>query len=137
MAEDKKLKEMIRQIVKEEMAIVRKELVDKLNFIQKNMAAQVEKQTEKQVEEANNKQLALMRQDVNNQVNEQILSTFKANIVPQMRQFARMVEEKTLDGTEMVTNYRKQVVGQGQKSLTSGDKKLDFQASIFVFTDND
>lgn len=61
-------------------------------------------------------------------------------IMPQFKAFADDMREKTLDGDELVTQYRKRVVGgDAKKQITASASKSpsDFKKNVFVFSEDD
>lgn len=85
-------------------------------------------------ENLNDKQLVVIAEHVNKQV----AKILDEDIRPQMAIMQKVFSEKTLDGTQMITDYRKRVMGQDSvKQITTGDSKKDFQAGMFAFTDFD
>lgn len=85
--------------------------------------------------EKNNMQLVAIEETVNNQV----AKTIQETIEPRLQQMHKYFDEKTLDGTDMVTQWRKKVYASNRdvKKITSGDAKRDFQSNMFAFTDDD
>ncbi len=139
------IRECVKSAVKEEVASVRKELVDKLKFIKK----QLEDDTETKIKNSNEKQLQVITRDTSKQLDNYI----KRDVMPKLNAFSNEMRERTLDGGQVVTDYRKRVmmgvngVDTGSKTLqlengktsaaSSNTQKFDFQKNLFVFTEND
>lgn len=143
------IRECVKSAVKEEVASVRKELVDKLGFIKK----QLEEETTTKIKNSNDKQLQLITRDTSKQLDTYI----KREVMPKLNAFSSEMRERTLDGGQVVTDYRKRVMlgvngvdsesktlqlenGQQNKQLNQTQQKQslsEFQKKLFVFTEND
>lgn len=141
---NKHLEEYIKRIVRREVQnAVNEQLTDIRAAISTledqifRMGVKLNARVEEVVEannESNDKQLMVLQETVNNQVAKKL----EEEIEPRLRQMHRYFDEKTLDGADMVTQWRKKVHAQADvKQITSGDAKRDFQSSMFAFTDDD
>jgi hypothetical protein len=157
-------KEQIRSIVKEEVGVVlepileelRKQILDLQSQVRKakdNSSAATKKANETaeklaSSEKQNNMQLVAIKTETELAVT----AALDEKIVPRLNAMYKHFEEKTLDGTEMVTQWRHRVhdnhnshSGKGKTKLITGSsseshpeqKKKDFQESMFAFTDYD
>jgi len=118
------IKKMENQIASLEIALNRK-----IDFVN----TQINKIREEDPNK-NDKQLIAIEEKVQSLV----VSTIEETIQPQLNMMKSHFGEMTLDGTQVVTEYRNRVMGVANtKLLPSGNKKQDFQASMFAFTDAD
>lgn len=79
-----------------------------------------------------NLQLVKMKDDLN--------ALVATEIQPQLNTLKRFVAEQTLDGTELVTQYRHRVMkthGQGKLAITSNTQTSYSNTAQFVFNDQD
>ena len=141
---NKQLEEYIKKVVRREVQNVMDQqlsevraaistLEDQVARLGVSLNARVE-EVEEAASDSKDKQLMVLQETVNMQVAKKL----EEEIEPRLRQMHRYFDEKTLDGTDMVTQWRKKVHTQANvKQITSGDAKRDFQASMFAFTDND
>jgi hypothetical protein len=75
---------------------------------------------------------------IRSQINQEVSDAIKSKVEPKLASMARIIEHKTVDEGELITEYRRRVMGQNNvKQITSGDSKHNFQSSTFAFTDND
>lgn len=144
------IRECVKSAVKEEVAAVRKELVEKLKFIKREL----EEETNSKIKNSSDKQLQLIARDTTKQLDNYI----KRDVMPKLNAFSNEMRERTLDGGEVVTEYRKRVMSgvngaqpnnlqieyggsiQAQKGSQSEQKRQNlqnFQKNLFVFTEND
>lgn len=99
----------------------------KLNFMMSQQTASTEPDA---------KQMQLVKTEVSKQVS----TIIEKEIAPQLAKLKTenaWLQEKTCDGTQLVTDYRHRVWGSAQKQIMSGNAHDDFQATTFAFTDND
>lgn len=138
----------VRKIVKEELdafcdgklkQILNKfteDMIVKLKIVEKNINTRMDDK-----EKANSgKQLALINQNIKSEV----MSTINSNLLPRIRQLTNLVEEKTLDESLLLRDYRDQVMGiynpdvkQLTMSGTAEENAEAFRKSMFVFNDDD
>lgn len=138
------IRECVKSAVKEEVAAVRKELVEKLKFIK----TQLEEETTTKIKNSNDKQLQVITRDTTKQLDTYI----KKEVMPKLNAFSNEMRERTLDGGQVVTEYRKRVmagvngVEPTTKLLQIDNGKLhqeqkqplsNFQKKVFVFTEED
>lgn len=145
---DTDIKTLVRDIVKEEIkkqvpSLIKKELknhtediIAKLKVVENNLDDKFSKKKD------DNKQLAVLQQNIISEVDKRI----ETNLLPRIYQLTKYVEEKTLDGTQCITDYRMQVFkdyNQEQKLLTSAEdntpegQRKQFMRETFFFNDDD
>ena len=69
-----------------------------------------------------------------------VRDVIEREVMPQFKAFADDMREKTLDGDELVTQYRKRVVGGDAKKLitaSASKSPSEFKKNVFVFSEDD
>lgn len=115
---------------------------DKLILIRNQLMKYIDDKLDKKIHENNNKQIVAVKDNVKREV----ALVVAREIQPQLDDAMEYMHFQTLDGTELVTEYRRRVSDQVKenrnlKRLTYGDKtdsgnKFDFGNSEFFFQDD-
>lgn len=105
--DERQLRIFIRKVVEEELDSFRSEISNKLKILERKLNNHVETLVEQNV----NNQLVVSKQDTHMQV-----ATYcQNNIVPAIKQLAEYVKHQTVDEQEMVSGFRKKVMGVDQR----------------------
>ena len=75
---------------------------------------------------------------IKDQIELAVAKKLDEDIKPQIENMRRHFAEKTLDGTQLVTEFRQKVHAQSKSlAIASGDESANFQSMLFAFTDQD